>query len=281
MQTVSQSTNKPTTNMNLGLVAGEGKLPAILINAAKAKGYRVVALALSDIALNGVEQVADKSYSVGPGQLGRSLKLFRQEKVEDVVFIGKVPKINLLQNVMKLDWIAIRELSKLTDFSDDSIQRLVGDWVETQGIRVRTQAEFLKELFADYGVITKRQPNAAEYADIQYGMKVAKEIARLNIGQTVVVRDQMILAVEGIEGTDECIRRAVKLARGPVVVCKVAKSNHDLRFDTPTVGMTTLEAMLGEHQGGVLAVGANETLVVEKEALAEYAESKGIAIIAV
>jgi DUF1009 family protein len=265
----------------LGLVAGEGKLPAILARSAKSRGWRVIAFALSEDAQARVLPHADKVHVIAPGQIGRNLSLMRQENVDSVVFIGKVPKLSLLKNFYKFDWTAVKELSKLTDFSDDSIQAAMGDFVETNGLKVLTQSEFLRHLFPDYGLMTKRQPTAAEYADIEYGTRIAKELARLSIGQTVVVKDQMILAVEAIEGTDEAIKRAVHLARGPVVVVKVAKLNHDKRFDIPAVGMNTLNSMLGPKPGGVLAVEANQTMVVEREEMVAFAEQNGIAIIAV
>jgi DUF1009 family protein len=265
----------------LGLVAGEGKLPGILARNAKAQGYKIIALALTERAKAVVEPHCDKVYVGAPGQLGRNLKILREERVQKAVFIGKVPKLSLLQNLHKMDWMAIREISKLPDFSDDTIQRAVGDFIELAGAKVVTQSEFLRELFPNYGIMTKRQPTAGEYADVEYGIKIAKEIARLDIGQTVVVKNQMIIAIEGIEGTDETIKRSVQLARGPVVVCKVARPEQDPRFDIPTVGMTTLQSMVADKPGGVLAVGAGETLVVEREEMVAFAEANGIAMVAV
>lgn len=265
----------------LGLVAGEGKLPALLAKSAKNKGYKVIALALSDDAQARVLPHADKVHLIAPGQIGRNLKLVKESGVKFIVFIGKVPKINLLTNIHKLDWMAVKELSKLPDFSDDTIQFAMGDLMEAHGVKVLTQSEFLRELFPDYGVLTKRQPSAAEYADIEYGKRIAKEIARLDIGQTVVIKDQMIVAIEAIEGTDEAIKRAVKLARGPVVVVKVSKPNQDQRFDIPTVGMNTLNSMLAPQPGGVLAIEANETMVVEREEMVAFAEEHGMSILAV
>lgn len=267
---------------NLALISGEGKLPALLAQSAKSKGYRVVALALSEAAQNVVEPHADKTYLIAPGQLGRNVSLAKKEGCKHVVFVGKVPKINLLRQLHKLDWMAVKELSRLSNFNDDTIQFAVGDIMEAQGIKVLTQSEFLRHLFPEVGVITKTTPTADNYADIEYGMQVAREIARLDIGQTVVIKDRMILAIEAIEGTDEAVRRAVKLARGPVVVCKVSKPNQDQRFDIPTVGMTTLQSMLGEHPapGGVLAIEARETMVVEKEEMIAFAEQHGISIVA-
>jgi DUF1009 family protein len=281
-QTVNDTKTGTSTHVGtLGLVAGEGKLPALLARSAKNRGYKVVALALTENAAARLEAHADKIHIVAVGQIGRNINLLKTENVDSMVFIGKVPKLNILKNIHKFDWTAVKELSKLPDFSDDTIQFAVGDLVEAHGVKVLTQSEFLTELFPDYGVISKRQPTVGEYADIEYGMKIAKEIARLDIGQTVVVKNQMLMAVEAIEGTDEAIKRAVKLARGPVVVCKVAKPNQDQRFDIPTVGMNTLESMLSEKPGGVLAIEAHETMVVEREEMAAFADAHDMAIVAV
>lgn len=265
-------------SLALGLIAGEGKLPVILARAAKEKGYRVIGFALSETAGHQLENIADKIYQIAPGQLGHNRQLFIKEGLKKAVFVGKVPKLNLLRNITKLDWTAIKTLTKLPNLNDDTIQFAVGDFMETSGITVLTQSEFLRHLFPDVGVLTKRQPTAEEYADIDYGFKVAKEIARLDIGQTVIVRKGMILAIEAIEGTDEAIKRAVNYAHGPVVVVKVAKPNQDQRFDIPTVGMNTLHSL---GAGGVLAVEAKETMVVEKEEMVQFCDEHNIAMVAV
>jgi len=267
----------------LGLIAGEGNLPAILAQSAKDMGYRIVAFALSEHARDSLSRVAEKIYLIAPGQLGRNRKLFQQEGLKEAVFIGKVPKLNLLRNLAKVDWEAIKELSKLTDFNDDTIQFAMGDIMEAAGVRVLTQSEFLRDLFPAVGVLTKRQPTTEEYADIDFGLKIAKEIARLDIGQTVIVRDRMVLAIEAIEGTDDAIKRAVSYAHGPVVVIKVAKPNQDQRFDIPTVGMNTLNCMLGTDSkfGGVLAVQAHETMVVEQEAMVKFCDEHDMTLVAV
>jgi DUF1009 family protein len=281
VQTEAERTSTAKTKPLIGLVAGEGKLPGILARSAREKGYRVISAALSELAKANVVEHCDKVLMVAPGQLGRNLKLLRQEGIEQIVFIGKVPKLNILRDITKLDWTAIRELSKLSDFNDDTVQRAVGNFMETNGIKVLTQREFLQHLFPNVGAMTQRALTAAEYADIQMGFKVAKEISRLDIGQTVIVRDQMIMAIEAIEGTDRAIRRAVELARGPVVVVKVSKPGQDDRFDIPTVGMSTLESMIGNQPGGVLAIEAGQTLVVDRDEMLSFAEQNGIAIVAV
>lgn len=279
--TVSKQVAPETAVTILGVVAGEGKLPAVVAQSARARGYKVVALALSEDAGVRITPHADLLCVVHPGQLGHSLRLFKESGVTEVVFIGKVPKLSLLKNIYKLDWTAIKELSKLPNFNDDTIQSAVGNVMQTHGLRVLTQSEFLRHLFPEIGVMTQSQPTAAEYADIDFAQRIAKEIARLDIGQTVVVRDRMILAIEAIEGTDQAIRRGVSLANGPVVVVKVAKPGHDQRFDIPTAGISTLESMKAKKPGGVLAVEADTTMLVDKEEMIAYADAHGIAIVAV
>lgn len=277
----SFGSHDPGKTKILGLVAGEGKLPAILARSAKEQGFSVVSLALSQEAKNRVEPHCDKAFTIAPGQIGRNLRLLAEENVRELVFIGKIPKVQLLMNAYKLDWTAIRELSRLHNFSDDTIQTAAADFAKRHNLTIRKQSEFLRELFPDVGVITSRHPTAQEYADVQYGLKIAKEIARLDIGQTVIVREEMILAIEAIEGTDEAIRRAVQLARNPVVVVKVAKSGHDQRFDIPTVGLDTLSCMVGPKAGGVLAIEANQTMMVDREDMIAYAERHHMSIVAV
>lgn len=278
MNASAVSSGAKATGTILGLVAGEGKLPAILAQSATDRGYKVIAFALSPEAAEQVSPHCYKVHEIAPGQLGRNLKLTHQENIKQVVFIGRVPKINVLRNLTKLDWMAVKELSKLPNLNDDTIQQGFGGILEKEGLTILPQRDFLRELFPDVGILTRRQPNAAEYADIDFGVRTAKEIARLDIGQTVVVRDRMILAIEAIEGTDAAIRRGVELARGPVVVVKVAKVDADPRFDTPTIGISTLQAMKGEAEGGVLAITANETMVIDREEVVRFADANGIAI---
>jgi DUF1009 family protein len=269
------------TQQILGIVAGEGGLPALVAQSAVSRGFSVVALAMSPAASELLRPHCDKVFEIYPGQVSKNIKLAKANGIYDVVMIGKFPKLNILQNITKLDWLAVKELGKLTSFTDDAIQQAVGGLLQREGLNVVPQAQFLRHLFPDVGVLTKRQPTAAEYADIDFGHSVAKEIARLDIGQTVVVRDRIILAVEGAEGTDHAIRRGVELARKPVVVIKVAKLGHDPRFDTPAIGINTLNAMKSTKPGGVLAIGAGETMVVDRDAVIRHADENGMAVVAV
>lgn len=265
----------------LGIIAGDGKLPPLLAQSAKEKGYKVVSLALTEDAQARMQPLCDALLHSPPGLLGRNISWLKTQGVQDVVFIGKLNKVQLLRNILKIDLTAIREMSKLANLNDGSIQTAVGGFMESHGMRVVTQSEFLPQLFPSVGVMTKRQPTAAEYVDIEYGYKVAKELARMEIGQTVVVRDRMIIAIEAIEGTDEAIKRGVQLADGPVVVVKVARPVQDERFDIPAAGLRTLNAMLSKKPGGILALAAGEVMMVEKEEMIAFADEHQMSIVAV
>lgn len=265
----------------LGIIAGDGKLPPMLAQSAREKGYKVVSLALTEDAQARMQPLCDALLHSPPGLLGRNISWLKTQGVQDVVFIGKLNKVQLLRNILKIDLTAIREMSKLANLNDGSIQTAVGGFMESQGMRVVTQSEFLPQLFPSVGVMTKRQPTAAEYVDIEYGYKIAKELARMEIGQTVVVRDRMIIAIEAIEGTDEAIKRGVQLADGPVVVVKVARPVQDERFDIPAAGLRTLNAMLCKKPGGILALAAGEVMMVEKEEMIAFADEHQMSIVAV
>ncbi|MBP7860089.1 UDP-2,3-diacylglucosamine diphosphatase LpxI [bacterium] len=283
MQTLTQNTSPPqsTACKRLGVIAGDGKLPELLAKRAREKGMVVVSLAMSAEAKARLTPHSEQVYEIFPGQIGRNLKLLRENKCDSVVFCGKVPKLDMLKNVTKIDWVAIRELSRLPDFKDDTIQRHIGDWMELEGFKVLTQTEFLSHLYQEVGVLTKNKPDAFQYADIDFGFKIAKESARLEIGQTLVVYDRMVIAVEAAEGTDRTIQRAVQINKGPVTVIKVARPIQDQRFDIPTVGMSTLQAMLGSKLGGVLAIEAGQILMVDEQAMIEFANRNEIVIVAV
>lgn len=283
MQTLTQNISSAQSPVykRLGVIAGDGKLPELLAKRAKEKGYDVISLAMSPEAKARLAPHSEQVYEIFPGQIGRNLKLLRENKCDSVVFCGKVPKLDMLKNVTKIDWVAIKELSRLPDFKDDTIQRHIGDCMEIEGFKVLTQTEFLSHLYQEVGVLTKKKPDAFQYADIDFGFKIAKESARLEIGQTLVVYDRMVIAVEAAEGTDRTIQRAVAINKGPVTVIKVARPVQDQRFDIPTVGMSTLQSMVSSKPGGVLAIEAGQILMVEEEAMIEFADRNEIVIVAV
>jgi DUF1009 family protein len=212
------------------------------------------------------------------------LELLRAAGAADVALAGKVPKTFLWQRreALRPDAIALAALRKLGDRKDDSLLGMVVDVIEAEGMRVRSQLELAPDLCAPVGPLGKLAPTAQQQQDVAFGWPVAKAIGALDVGQSVVVQNKAVLALEAIEGTDRAIERGTSLAepgRG-VVVVKVAKPQQDPRFDVPTVGLTTLRTLV-RGGGGALAVEAGATLVLEREALVAEADAAGVVLLGV
>ncbi|OGI07601.1 MAG: hypothetical protein A3I68_00345 [Candidatus Melainabacteria bacterium RIFCSPLOWO2_02_FULL_35_15] len=267
-------------NNKLAIVAGNGELPPLLAKSARKQGFTTCALAVTDEAKSRLEDLCDKTYKFSPGQLSKMLELIKSEMIHQVVFIGKVPKLDLLKNIYKLDWLAIKTLSKLLNLNDDSIHNSIVNLLKKHNVEILPQTKFLKHLFLEKEILSKRKPTIEERVDIEYGFELAKKIASLDIGQTVVVKNKMILAIEAIEGTDEAIKRGCKLAKGEVVVIKVSKPAQDERFDIPAIGEKTIQA-LANNGGGILAFEANKTIVTDREQLINLADKLNICLVAI
>ncbi|MBI2995702.1 MAG: LpxI family protein [Candidatus Melainabacteria bacterium] len=267
-------------NNKLAIVAGNGELTSLLAESACKQGFETCAIAITDEAKHRLEDICDKVCRFSPGEVSKMINFIKREMIDQVVFIGKVPKIDLLRNVHKLDWIAIKNLSKLSNFNDDSIHGGIVDLLNKHNITILPQTMFLKNLFLEKEILSKRKPTLEERVDIDYGYDVAKKVASLDIGQTVVVKNKMILAIEAIEGTDEAIKRGCELAKSGAIVIKVSKSNQDERFDIPAVGEKTIET-IADYKGSVLAFEANKTIVSNKEKLIEIANKKNICLLAI
>lgn len=263
----------------IGLIAGAGDMPMIWAKAAKNKKAEIVAIAIAEEAKKRLDGIVDQLHCFSVGQVGKIIKTLKDEGIKELVFIGKVNKSLIFKDI-KFDLRAITLMARLKDRKDDTIMLSIVDELKKDGIDVLEQTMFLEDLMPGPGVLTKRKPSKEEMADIQFGMEMAKGIAALDIGQTVVVKDRAVMAVEAIEGTDEAIKRGGDLGRGGIVVVKVAKPMQDLRFDIPTVGMNTLLS-LTEAGGKALAIEANKTFVADMENVVKEADRKGIAIISV
>lgn len=270
----------PGNNNKLAIVAGNGELTTLLAKSAREQGFNTCALAVTKEAELNLQDICNKVYKFSPGQLSKMFALIKSEMINQVVFIGKVPKLDLLRNIYKLDWTAIKALSTLSNLNDDSIHNKIVDLLKQYDVTVLPQTMFLKHLFLEKEILSKRKPTLEERLDIEYGFAVAKKVASLDIGQTVVVRNKMILAVEAIEGTDETIKRGCQLAKNEVVVVKVAKPEQDERFDIPTIGENTIQT-LANNGGGILAFEANSTLVTNKEAVILLANKLNICLLAI
>lgn len=270
---------KATWSKRIGLIAGAGDMPFIWARAAREKGAEVVAVAIAEEAKKGLDGIVSRLHSFSVGQVGKIIKTFKDEGIKELVFIGKVNKSLIFKDI-KFDLRAITLMARLKDRKDDTIMLAIVDELKKDGIDVIEQTIFLEDMMPGPGVLTKRKPTRDETADIEFGMEMAKGIAGLDIGQTVVVKDRAVIAVEAIEGTDEAIKRGGTLGRGGIVVVKVAKPDQDLRFDIPTVGMNTLKSLIGAG-GKVLAIEAGKTFVVDIEAVVKEADRNGVAIVAV
>ena len=263
----------------LGLIAGNGKFPLIFAEEAKRAGYRVIAIAHRGETDQAVEQAADEVTWIYVGQLGKIISTFQRSGVVEAVMAGGIRKVKLFGN-FRPDMRGARFLAKTKSREDDALLRGIADELASEGIQILQSTLCLPQIISPEGILTRRAPRPAEWDDIRFGFQTAKEIGRLGIGQTVVVKKQVVLAVEAAEGTDQAIQRGGALAKSGCVVVKASKPQQDLRFDVPAVGVDTVRCL---HDSGaaVLAVEAGKTILLEKEKLLAQADAHGISIVGV
>jgi len=265
----------------LGIIAGNGKFPLILAENARRDGIEVIAAALEEEADRAIEGIASKVFWLSITQLGKLIKTFQREGVTNAVMAGQVVKRRMYTtDIFKLDLTAARLWARLPDKRGDTILKAVADELEKNGIEIKDSTLYMGPYLATKGVMTKSKPTASEAADINFGYRMAKVIAGYDIGQSVAVKDLSVVAVEAIEGTDNCIRRAGELGRGGIVIVKASSNDHDMRFDVPVVGLRTLEAMRDAH-ARVLAVESGRTLMLEKDAIIAGADGSRISIVGI
>jgi DUF1009 family protein len=270
----------------VGLLAGSGRFPVFFAEKARRLGLSVVCVGIRHEATPELAQLVDRFYWAGIGRLGRMIKCFRKEGVRRAVMAGKIQKTRIHSAWRWLrywpDWRAVRfwYLSGRIDNKDDTLLKAVIDEFAQDGIHFGSALEYCPELLVRSGNLTARVPTPAEEADIAFGWELAKEMGRLDVGQSVSVRERAVLAVEAIEGTDRAIQRAGELCpRGGFTVVKVAKPQQDMRFDVPTIGRDTVETM--QRWGGrVLAVEAGKTIIIDEVETLALADRYGIAIVA-
>ncbi len=262
----------------VGIIAGSGALPFVAAQQARAQGLRVVAAAIRGEADPELAGSVDALHWVGVGQLSRLIRVLRAEAVADAVMVGKIRLTWLFQRV-RPDLRALWLLWRLRDRRGDSLLEAVAAELEGAGITLLDCRRFLAPLLAPRGVLTRRAPTRREREDITFGREVARGVAALRLGQTVVVRRGTVVAVESVEGTDACIRRGGSLARRGVVVVKATRPDHDMRFDLPVVGPETVAA-LRDAGATAMAVEAERTLLLEREATVAAADAAGIALVA-
>lgn len=262
----------------LGIIAGGGPLPIIAAREARAQGLKVVAVAIEGAAGPDLGDEVDVISWVGAGQLGRLIAALKRERVSDAVMLGKVP-LTLLFERVRTDLEGILFYLKLKDRRGDSILAGVGVRLTQEGITLHDCRRFLSSIVMSKGLLTGRAPSVEEQRDISFGREIARAVAALGIGQTVVVKERTVMAVEAIDGTDATIRRGGALGKGGVVVVKVGRPDQDMRFDLPVVGPDTVAA-LEEAGATTLALDADQTLIVDQDLVVEAANRFGLAIVA-
>jgi hypothetical protein len=270
----------PEASAGWGLIAGNGQFPFLVLEAARDQGIDMAVIAIREEASPELEKVAARLHWVSLGELSRTLELLHQEGVTRAVMAGQV-KHNKIFSSIRPDWKLAKLLFSLPLKNTDSLIGAVARVLESEGVQLVDSTSFLKPLVPAPGVLTRRAPTEHEASDIAYGREIARQIAGLDLGQTVVIRDCACLAVEAMEGTDETIARAARIAGGkPLVVVKVSKPGQDMRFDVPVIGLPTIEHMK-KAQATALAVDARRTLLFDRAKLIELADAAGIAIQAV
>jgi DUF1009 family protein len=259
-----------------GLIAGNGRFPFLVLEGARSQGIEMAVIALREEASQELEAASKRLHWVGIGELGRTIDLLHEEGVTRAVMAGQVKHSKLFS--IRPDWRFAKLLLTLPRKNTDSLIGAVARVLESEGIELVDSTAFLKPLVPQPGVLTKRKPDTRESEDMEYGLTVARHIAAMDLGQSVVIRDRACVAMEAMEGTDEIIERAARLTgAAELTVVKVSKPGQDMRFDVPVVGLSTVEVMK-RCRATALAVDAHRTLLFDRAKLIEAADAAGIAI---
>jgi len=260
-----------------GLIAGNGDFPFLVLEGARSRGIEMAVIAIREEASPALERSAKRLHWISLGELGRGIDLLHREGVKRAVMAGQV-KHNKIFSSIRPDWRLAKLLFSLPSKNTNSLIGAVARVLSDEGIELVDSTKFLGTLLPAEGVLTRRSPDQTELADIQYGREIARQIAGLDLGQTVVIRDRACVAIEAMEGTDEAIERAARIAGGQrLVVVKVSKPRQDMRFDVPVVGANTIEVMRRSN-ASALAIDAYRTLLFDRDALIRAADEAGIAI---
>ena len=261
----------------LGLIAGNGRFPFLAAEGARRAGRRVVALAIREEASADLEAAVDELHWIGLGQLGRGIEILQKAGAREAVMAGQVRHRRIFSDVVP-DLKLLGLLARLAFQNTDSLIGAVADALAREGITLLPSVAFLGDQLAVAGPMTRRRPDREERRDIEYGERVARTLAGMDLGQTAVVKHRAAVALEAMEGTDEVIRRAGRIAGKGTTVVKVAKPGQDMRFDVPVVGAGTLAAMR-EAGSRVLAVDAATTLIIDRSAFLAEADVDGVAVL--
>lgn len=264
----------------IALLAGEGSMPEKVMEGIHASGRRVLLLALQGVTAPYLITQADEHVVLYITELGKAIKTCLKHRVKELIMVGRVHHKNIFSiSLLKLDWTAFCFWLKQRDKRADTLLNNLSLLFSSHGITLMSSVKYLKKYLAKEGVLTQKTPSPKEWSDIEFGMHLAKEMGRLDIGQTVVVKNGAVVAVEAMEGTDLCIERAGSIAGDNCVVVKMAKPNQDMRFDVPVVGLNTIEKLI-KIKAKVLAIEADKTVIIDDDVI-ELANKHGISVVSV
>lgn len=264
----------------IGLIAGNRKFPLIFACEAAKRGYSVVAIAVKGETHSSLSNLVQKVYWVNLNEFSKIFEIFHHENITDVVMAGQISPHQLFRPQVKNSPELRSILDSLKDKRADTIFRAIAKRLEEQGIRVLNSTFLLGEFMPERGVLTTNQPTTSCWDDINLGLNIAKEIANLDIGQTVAIRDKAIVAIEALEGTDSLIKRAGRITKRGVIIIKVSKPKQDMRFDVPLVGLNTIRNLIRAHAAG-LAIEAGKTLFIDQEQALKLVDRRGLFVVAV
>ncbi len=261
----------------LGLLAGAGELPLEFLKSAQEKGIKVTTFAITGITNRKVEELSERVIWIKPIKLGRFLKELKKSGVKEIAVLGKVEHREALK-LRNLDLTAFKLIATLKDLKPESLIKGVFREIEKAGVRVISPEPFLKHLLIPPGTLFGPEPDEEILRDMKIGMEIAKKIAEMDIGQTVVIKKGTVIAVEGVEGTDRCIERGAELSSGGFVVCKAARPNQDMRIDVPTVGEKTVK-LIKELGGKGIAVEGSRTFIVTPDKIGELCQRQKLPLL--
>lgn len=267
------------TNGRIGLIAGNGRFPIVFADNARKLGLHVTAVAHEGETEPELERHVDRIHWIKIGQLNKLINAFKEEGVQQAVMLGGIKKTHVFSTV-RPDFRTLALATRVALWKDDDILRELAAELEREGITICESTFGLEGILVEEGTLTSRQPSKKEWEDIRYGWDVAREVGRLDIGQCVVIKDRVVVAVEAVEGTDGAITRGGELGKDGVVVVKRCKPQQDLRFDLPAIGPRTIDVM-ASVKAAVLAVEAGRTVMLDRDLLIQKAETCGIAVVGI
>jgi len=264
----------------IGLIAGNRKFPLLFCEAAIRQGNSIVVVAIKGETSPRIKKLADKTYWLKLSEFNHVFDIFRSEGVKKVVMAGQISPTRLFSQEVKTNEAIQQILLSIKNKKADTIFGAIADKLTAAGLELLDSSIFVKDLLVHKGVLTHKQPDSSLWEEINFGFELAKAVAALDIGQTVAVKEKAIVAVEALEGTDNLIKRAGKIARGGITVIKVAKPKQDMRFDIPVIGLKTIQSLI-KAGAKCLAVEADKTLFIDSDASIKLADGKGISIVGV